>query len=80
MVPVPKFPSAAYIVGTPPPPIIIKGGGMWPSENWVTRGGVTKFFAGKGETAEKEGWCRNGGLPLFYYFTVKSHLLCVGGK
>ena len=30
--------------------------------------------------SNKRDWCRNGGLPLFYYFTVQSYLLCVGRK
>ena len=68
----------------PPPPSLIKGIGFGPSKNCVTLGG-TKFFARKGGEDKPEkggggGWCRNGGLTLFYYFTVQSHLLCIGGK
>ena len=61
------------IIGTPPLPPFIKGGRVGPSENCVTRGGGgTKLFARGGGG----GWCKNGGLSLFYYFTVQSHLLC----
>ena len=61
----------------PPPPPLIKGGGLGPSKNWVTWG-LPKIFLERGDNPEKKGdWCRNGGLPLFYYFTVQFHLLCV---
>ena len=54
------------------------GGGVELSKNWVTWGIYTKNFAGMGETTlKRDGWCRKGRLPLFYYFTVQLHLLCV---
>ena len=67
----------------PPPtlPSLIKGGGQdLPKIESLGGGGGggTKFFARKGSKPEKErSWCRNRGLPLFYYFTVQSHLLFV---
>ena len=37
-----------------------------------------KFFAIKGDKSEKGGVdVEMEGLPLSYYFTVQSHLLCV---
>ena len=43
-------------------------------------GGGTKNFAKKrGETLKREVDLEMGGLPLFYYFTAQSHLLCMGG-
>ena len=68
-----------------PPPVLKEGGGggggggVGPSENWVAMG-VQIFLLERGDKPEKGAWCRNGGLPLVYYFTVQSHLLCVWGK
>ena len=53
------------IVRTPPPPIT-------PLSH--LGGGLWNFLL------EREDKPQKGGLPLFYYFTVQSHLLCVGGK
>ena len=41
-----------------------------------------EFLARKGDKPEKGvvDVEMGGGLPLFYYFTVQSHLLCVWGK
>ena len=41
-------------------------------------GGYQKFLK-RWDIPEKGGWCRNGGLPLFDYFTVQLHLLCACG-
>ena len=69
------------IVGTPSPLLRGGGGGVGPSKNWVTAGGEGgNFLLERGDKPEKGVWCRNGGLPLFYYFTVQSHLLCVREK
>ena len=68
------------IVGTPTPPhLLYKRGGVGPSEKWVTWG-VRNFLLERGDKPVKGGWCRNGGLPLFYDFTVQSYLLCLGGE
>ena len=60
------------------------GGGVGPSKNWVTWE-VPKSLLERGITLKRgRGWCRNWResreLPLFYYFTVQLHLLCVGEK
>ena len=40
--------------------------------------GSTRLFARKGDKSEKGGVdVEMEGLPLSYYFTVQSHLLCV---
>ena len=68
------------------PSPLLKGQGCgWegPSNNWVTWG-VWNILLKRGDKPDKGGWCRNGrgggGVPLFYYFTVQSHLLCVCGE
>ena len=66
-----------FIVGPPPPPLLNKGVG--PSKNWVTWV-VPKILLERGNNPEKRGEgvdVETGGLPLFYYFTVQFHLLCV---
>ena len=42
--------------------------------------GGSKFLLERGHKPEKGGWCRNGGLPFFYHFTVQSHLHCLWEK
>ena len=42
--------------------------------------GYQTFCQKGGITLKKGGWCRDGGLPLFYYFNVQLYLLCVAGK
>ena len=68
-----------------PKPLIKGGKGLGPSKNWVIwgRGGVPKILLERGDNSEQEGVdveMGGGGLSLFYYFTVQSHLLCVWGK
>ena len=59
---------------TPHTPPLLKGVWDLPKIESLGGGGINLF-------ARKWGWYRNGGgLPLFYYFTVQSHLLCLGGK
>ena len=43
-------------------------------------GGVQNFLLERRGKTEKGSWCRNGRMPLFYYFTVQSQLLCVWMK
>ena len=57
------------------PPLIKGGGGVGPSKNWVTWGGVPKTLLERGVDVEMEGE-----FALSYYFTVQLHLLCVGKK
>ena len=72
--------SCRFHSWTPPPPTLLKR--AWNFQKlshlwWVG-------YQRKGGLNLKKGWCRNGfdekGLPLFYYFTFQSHLLCVGEK
>ena len=43
-------------------------------------GGVENFLLERGDKPEKGGVdVEMGRLPLFYYFTVQSYLLCVRG-
>ena len=44
----------------------------------LERGGGNPEGGGRGGWGG--GWYRKGELPLFYYFTVQLHLLCVKGK
>ena len=62
------------IVGKP-------GAGLGPSKNWVIWG-RPKILLETGGNLEKGGVDiqMGGRLPLFYYFTVQLHLLCVWGK
>ena len=45
-------------------------------------GGVQNFLLERGDKPVKGGEIdvEMGALPLFYYFTVQSYLLCVKGK
>ena len=66
-------PGMVHQVGYGLPKLIHLGGGGG-------GGGGTKNFARKrGETLKREVDLEMGGLPLFYYFTAQSHLLCMGG-
>ena len=68
----------SYIVGPPTP--LLNGGQDLPKIESL--GEVYKIFCQKGGINLKRGGdaeMGGGGLPL-YYFTVQSHLLCVGGK
>ena len=68
-----------FIVGTPPSPPLIKGGWDLPNVESLGGGGK-KFLARKGINLKRGVDEEMGGLPLFYCFTVQSHLLCVWGK
>ena len=62
---------------------LLKAGGCRTFRKLSHQGGEgTKFFATKREKPGKGGLVEKWGgeLPLFYYFTVQSHLMCVGGK
>ena len=70
---------------TPPltPSPLIKGGQDLPKIESLGGGGrgLYKYFCQKRDKPEKGGLMGGEGggrLPLFYYFTVPSHLLCVG--
>ena len=68
---------SSYIVGPPTP--LLNGGQDLPKIESL--GEVYKIFCQKGGINLKRGGdaeMGGGGLPLFYYFTVQSHLLCVG--
>ena len=56
-------------------------GTLPPSKNWVIWEGTKNLTrkGGGGNSEKKRGWYRNGGLPVFYYFTVQLHLLCGWG-
>ena len=65
-----------------PPPAIKGAGGVGLSNNWVAWGGGGASLLERGANLEKGGFDieMGRGLPLFYYFTVPLHLLCVGEK
>ena len=52
-----------------------------PSKNWVFFGGVRNILLEREINLKRSGGgevdVEMEGLPLFYYFTVQSHLLCV---
>ena len=77
-----QFESTRLIVGNPPPSI--KGaGGVGRSPRGVAGGGGGgASLLERGANLEKGGFDieMGRGLPLFYYFTVPLHLLCVGEK
>ena len=66
-----------------PPSSLMKGVGVGPSENWVTCGGGgggwgQNVLLERGNKPVKGAVdVEMGGLPIFYYFTVQSYLLCV---
>ena len=64
--------NKGHLVGTLPP--LIKGGQDLPKIDSL--GGVQNVLLERDDKPEKGG----GGVPLFYYFKVQSHLLCVWGK
>ena len=55
------------------------GGGVGPSKIESLGEGIRNFLLEKGDKPVKGGK-GEGGLPLFYYFTVQSYLLFVRGK
>ena len=63
----------------PPPPPVLKGVGTFQTLSHLGGGGK-KFLARKGINLKRGVDEEMGGLPLFYCFTVQSHLLCVWGK
>ena len=69
------FDDSLSIIGISPP-LLIKGGRgshLWSYEVFCLKG-EDKPVKGEGVDVEM------GLLPLFYYFTVQSYLLCVRGK
>ena len=69
------------IVGTPPSPPLLKGGGWLDLPKIESLPGVPKILLERGDNPEKRGVSvEMGCMPLFYYFTVQLHLLCVGVK
>ena len=64
-------------------PLPIKGrGGSRPFQKLSHSGGggVPKTLVERGDKPEKGVDVEMSGLPLFYYFTVQYHFLCVLGK
>ena len=59
-----------------PLPPLLKGGQDLPKNESLV--GVPKTLLERGENPENGVDVEMGGLPLFYYFTVQLHLLCVG--
>ena len=65
--------QSGLIVRTPSPPLIKGGVQDLPIIESLGEG-IQSFLLERGNKPLKEG------LPLFYYFTVQSYLLCVCGK
>ena len=65
-----------------PTPSLLKEGGKIFQKSRVTWVGIPKILLEREDNPEKGGGLikKWGGLPLFYYFTVQLHLLCVGEK
>ena len=68
-----------YVYSNTPEAILSVNFGLFdivgtPRGNHLGGGGVQNVLLERGDKPKK------GGLPLFYYFTVQSHFLCVWGK